>query len=49
VRNISDSGEIQRKFSLADFNWLIRAINVTDHCENSVQGRDILVDDKGNE
>lgn len=47
MRRISDSTEIPRKFSLADFNWLIRSVNVTDNCENSIQGRDILVDDKG--
>lgn len=47
VGRITDSTEIPRKFSLADFNWLIRSVNVTDNCENSVQGRDILVDDKG--
>jgi len=47
ARRISDSADIQWKFSLADFNWLIRSINATDSCENSVQGQDILVDDKG--
>jgi hypothetical protein len=35
-------------FSLANFNWQSRHVNTSeDICKNSVQGRDILVDDKG--
>jgi hypothetical protein len=52
ARKKADSDiEVNRpKFSLVNFHWQSRPVNSSDDtCQNSVQGRDILVDDKGPE
>lgn len=43
-----DAEDNRPKFSLINFHWQSRQANSSeDTCFNSVQGRDILVDDKG--
>ena len=45
---LKSSDDNRPKFSLANFRFHSRQANASDDaCENSVQGRDVLVDDKG--
>ena len=40
--------ENRPRFSLVNFHWQSRLLNSSnEECQNSVQGRDIIVDDKG--